>query len=224
MDPMTHLLLATAAFVGMHYISSTPLRAALVRTLGEKGYLGLYSLLAFATLGWMIWAYPRAPHAILWPGLRHVPSAVMPFALILVACGLMTRNPSAVGQERALGSPDAVRGILRVTRHPLMWGFALWGLAHVLARGDAASLVFFGGFALLALTGTLAIDARKAATLGEDWTRFATATSNIPFAAIIAGRNAFRPGEIGWTKVLAGLALCAVLMFLHPHLFGARPY
>ena len=39
MDPMTQLTLATAAFVVTHYISSTPLRPALVKTLGENAYL-----------------------------------------------------------------------------------------------------------------------------------------------------------------------------------------
>jgi len=44
-------------------------------------------------------------------------------------------------------------------------------------------------------------------------------TSNVPFAAIIQGRNHFRFDEIGWGKVLAGLALYFVLVFLHPYLF-----
>jgi uncharacterized membrane protein len=224
MNPMTHLALATAAFVGTHYVSSTPLRAAVVKTLGENAYLGLYSLVSFATLGWMIWAYPRAPAATLWPGLRLAPLAAMPVALVLLVCGLMSRNPSAVRQQGALRSAEAARGILRVTRHPMMWAFALWGLCHVLARGDAASLIFFGGFVLLALSGTLLIDARKAATLGEDWTHFAAATSNIPFAAIISGRNSFRLGEIGWIKILSALALYVVLLLLHPYVFGQRPY
>jgi uncharacterized membrane protein len=224
MDPMMQLALATAAFLGMHYVSSTPLRAALAKALGESAYLGLYSLAAFATLGWMIWAYTRAPLQPLWPGLRLAPLALMPVALILLACGLMSRNPTAVGQQGSLRSPDAVRGILRVTRHPMMWGFALWGFCHVLARGDAAALIFFGGFVLLALSGTRLIDARKSATLGADWKRFVGASSNIPFAAIVAGRNSLRPGEIGWTRILAGLALYAALLLLHPYLFGARPY
>lgn len=224
MDPMAHLSLATAAFLATHYVASTPLRAGLVKTLGENAYLGLFSLVSFATLGWTIWAYARAPVSPLWPGVRFVPLAVMPVALVLLACGLLSRNPSAVRQQAALRSPDAARGVLRVTRHPMMWAFALWGLCHMLARGDAAALIFFGGFVLLALSGTLLIDARKAATLGEDWQRFAAATSNIPFAAIIAGRNSFRPEEIGWKKLLVGLSLYAALLLLHPYLFGTRPY
>ncbi len=224
MNPTVHLFVATAAFLATHYIASTPLRAALVRKLGENGYLGLYSALAFATLGWMIWAYARAPGLPLWPGLRALPLVTMPLALVLIVCGVLSRNPSAVRQQGALTSPEPARGILRVTRHPMMWGFALWGASHVLARGDAAALIFFGGFALLALSGTLLIDARKAATLGEEWRRFAAVTSNIPFAAILSRRNEFRLIEIGWKKIVLGLALYVAFYFLHPLMFGVHPY
>jgi uncharacterized membrane protein len=67
-------------------------------------------------------------------------------------------------------------------------------------------------------------DRRKERTIGVDWQRFVSVTSNVPFAAIIGGRNQFRFDEIGWRKVFAGLALYFVLVFLHPYLFGARPY
>lgn len=226
MDPIAHLALASAAFLATHYVASTPVRGALVRGISELGYLGAYSLAAFATLGWMIWAYRHAPFAALWqvPGLRHLPAAVMPFAFILIACGLMSRNPSAVRQEGALKSGEPARGILRVTRHPMMWGIALWAAAHVLARGDAASLIFFGGFLVLALSGTALIDARKTRMLGGDWRRFSESTSNLPFRAILEGRNHFSLAEIGWAKIAVGLALYAALLALHPFLFGVRPY
>ena len=226
MDPIAHLALATAAFLAAHYVASTPMRAGLVKAVGERAYLGAYSLAAFATLGWMIWAYRHAPFAALWevPALRLLPLVVMPFACILLACGALSRNPSAVRQEGALKSAEPARGILRVTRHPVMWGIALWSAAHVLARGDAASLLFFGGFLVLALSGTALIDARKAGSLGEDWKRFAGATSNLPFSAILEGRNRFSLAETGWGKIAAGLALYAALLALHPWLFGARPY
>lgn len=226
MNPMTKLLIVTAVFLVTHYVSSTPLRAKIVNALGVNGYLVLYSAVAFATLGGMVWAYYRAPFVGLWhvPGLRYAPLIVMPFALVLIACGLLTRNPTLVGGERLLRADEPARGILRVTRHPLMWGIVLWAAGHLLARGDAASVVFFGSFLVLALTGTVLIDARKRATLGEDWQRFAAATSNLPLAAIAAGRNRFSAGEIGWSRLLAGLALYALVLWLHPLLFGARPY
>jgi uncharacterized membrane protein len=226
MNPFTQLLLACGAFLATHYVSSTPLRAGLIRVVGEKAYLGLYSVAAFATLGWMILAYYRAPYAGLWhvPGLRYAPLLVMPFALILMVCGLLTRNPTMVGQERLLEASEPARGVLRVTRHPLMWGIALWAAVHVLARGDAAGAVFFGTFLVLALSGTALSDRRKARSLGERWQSFATVTSHVPFAAIAAGRNSFKPAEIGWAKPGLGLALYVALFFLHPMIFGARPY
>ena len=226
MDATAHLTLATLAFLGTHFVSSTPLRTALTGAIGERGYLGVYSLVALAALGWMIWAYAHAPLQPLWqvPGLRLLPAVVMPFALVLIACAYSTRNPTAIGQAGALKNTEPARGIIRVTRHPLMWGVMLWGAAHVLVRGDLASLVFFGGFVVLAGLGTVLIDARKARSLGADWQRFAAVTSNVPFGAIAAGRNRFVFGEIGWKRLGAGLAAYVLLMLAHPYLFGARPY
>lgn len=226
MDPIAHLALATVVFLATHYVASTPLRGALVGWLGELPYQGAYSLVSLLTLGWTIYAYRHAPFVPLWqvPLLKSLPLIVMPFALVLLACGVMGRNPTAVRQEGALRSDEPAQGIVRVTRHPVMWGFALWAGAHVLARGDVASLVFFGGFLVLALSGTVLIDARKAAALGADWKRFADVTSNLPFRAIVEGRNRLLLAEIGGMNVLVGLALYAVLLGLHAHVFGVRPY
>jgi len=226
MDPIAHLTVATLAFLGTHFVSSTPLRAALAGVIGERGYLAVYSIAAFATLGWMIWAYGRTPFQPLWqvPGLRLWPAVVMPFALTLAASALMTRNPTAIGQAGAMKAGEPARGIIRVTRHPLMWAIMLWGAAHVLARGDLASLLFFGGFVALAGLGTLLIDAKKRASFGEDWQRFTAVTSNVPFGAIAGSRNRLVFAEIGWKRIGVGLALYVLLLLAHPYLFGARPY
>jgi uncharacterized membrane protein len=226
MEPMTTLALAAAVFLATHFVPSTPLRPGLVGMLGEKAYLGLYTLVSFAALGWMIWAYVKAPYVRWWVGDEFKVWAVvlMPVSLLLVVAGGMTKNPSAVRQESLLRSLGEPRGILRVTRHPIQWGIALWALLHLIARGDAASVIFFGGFALLSILGTILIDARKNRAIGVDWQRFASVTSNLPFVAIIQGRNQFRFEEIGWKRVLIGLAAYFVLVFLHPYLFGARPY
>jgi uncharacterized membrane protein len=223
MDPYI-LYAATIAFLATHFISSTPLRPLLAQAIGERGYIVAYSLAAFATLGWMIWAYGKAPVEPLWPGLRLAPAVAMPFAFILLACGLLSRNPSAVGQAKALQAPEPARGMLRVTRHPMMWGFILWSASHVLARGDLKSTVFFGGFLVLAALGALLIDRRKERTLGDDWQRFARVTSFFPFLAIAQGRNKFSAGEIGWRNPAIGLALYALFFWLHGVLFSARPY
>ena len=60
MNPLTHLTMASLAFLATHYVASTSLRDVLVSVLGRT-YLAMYSLVAFATLGWMIWAFYHAP-------------------------------------------------------------------------------------------------------------------------------------------------------------------
>jgi len=221
---MTHLYAASIAFLATHFISSTPLRPALANAIGEKAYLGVYSLAAFATLGWMIWAYGKAPLEYLWPGWPLLPAVVMPFAFILIACGLLTRNPTAVGQAKAMASAEPARGIIRVTRHPMMWGFMLWSAVHILARGEMKATVFFGTFLVLAALGALLIDRRKEKALGGDWKLFAAVTSYFPFLAILQGRNRFDAKEIGWRNPAIGIALTILLFQVHAWLFGTRPY
>jgi uncharacterized membrane protein len=221
---METLALACLVFLATHFVSSTPLRTVAVDAIGEKAWLALYTVIAFATIGWMVWAYNRAPVEPLWAGWRLAPAVLMPFAFILIAGGLLTRNPTAVGQEKALKSPDAAKGVLRITRHPMMWGFMLWALAHILARGELKSTLFFGSFLVLAGLGAALIDARKAKKLGEKWTRFVAVTSYFPFAAIAQGRNRLVWSEIGWRSPAIGLALYVLIFWLHPVAFGARPY
>src|SRR5262249_42176446 len=149
------------------------------------------------------------------------PLVVLPFALLLVVAGVSTPNPTAAGQEMVLDRADAARGILRVTRSPVLWGIGLWALAHLVPNGDLGSLMFFGSLAILALLGTLTIEARQATSGGEAWQRFCVAASNLPMAAIAAGRQRLAPGEIGWARLAVAAALYLALLALHPWLFGA---
>lgn len=224
MDTTLYLILATLVFLGIHILPSTPLRSFAVRTVGERAWIGLFGAASLAGLAWMISAYARAPFEALWPGLRLVPVALLPVAFVLLACGLLSRNPTVIGQAAALRSDDPARGIIRVTRHPVMWAVMLWAGAHLLAIGSLQAVVFYGGLLLLAAVGTTLQDARKAKALGEDWRRFAARTSNLPFGAILQGRNRLSWREIGWWRPAAGLALFALLLYLHPWLFGQRPY
>jgi uncharacterized membrane protein len=210
---MTMLVAATIAFLATHFVSSTPLRPALIGAIGEWPYRGLYSLVAFLTLGWMIWAYADAPREQLWIGHRTLTFIAMPLAFILIACGYW-RNPTMVGAERLLRSDDPARGIIRITRHPIMWGVILWAGAHIVARGDLKGLIFFGAFLLLAVVGTLSMDARKKSN--PDWPRFAAVSSHVPFIAIAQGRNRIVWREIGWLRPALGLAAFFAVLAFHP--------
>ncbi|NJN51738.1 MAG: NnrU family protein, partial [Gammaproteobacteria bacterium] len=110
-------------------------------------------------------------------------------------------------------------GLVRITRHPFQWAVVLWSASHIVAGGDSDSLVFFGSFGAVSLFGTFLMDRKKARQLGPDWQSFANATSNIPFAAIIAGRNRLVVKEL-WQPVVVGLAGYALLLWGHEFVSG----
>jgi len=222
------LALAMAAFVGGHLVlSHPPVRGALVARLGEGKFTLLYGVLAGVTLVASVAAYGAAPYVELWfagGGLRYVPLIVMPIAMILIVCAYATPNPTAVMQDGRLNADEPATGIIKVTRHPMMWGIVLWSGSHLLVNGDLASLILFGGLATLALAGMVHIDARKKLKMGAAWDRFAAVTSLVPFAAILAGRQSVTVGEIGWWRIGLGVAAYVALLLVHAWLFGVSPY
>jgi uncharacterized membrane protein len=221
---MVALFLAVLGFVGGHLLlSAAPVRARLVAALGEKGFLGAYSLLMVAFLVWAVAAYRGAPAVVLWdlgPLGRRLPLVVMPAALLLAVAGLSTRSATAVGGEAVLAAGRGASGIFTITRHPFLWGTGLWALAHLAANGDQASLILFGGMAVLSFGGMLAIDHKRAATGGEAWRDFSARTSVLPFAAAVTGRTRVDWGGIGWVRLAAAVALYLALAAGHGWLFG----
>ena len=221
---MNDLLVAALFFVGTHLgIGATPLRAELIERVGERYYRLLFSLVSLAALVWLVMAYRAAAHVPLWYGgafFRYLPLILMPPALLLVVTALMQPNPTAIGQEPDPDAPEPARGMQRVTRHPLMWGIALWAVSHLLANPDLASLIFFGAFAGLALGGAAALDHRLTRQNRPGWGVFVQRTSFVPFAAIIDKRQQFVWRELGWRPVATALALYVLLLWAHPWLFG----
>lgn len=227
---MTMLIAAAAVFLAIHLVvSGTRLRDVLVRTIGEGPYRGLFSLASIAAIVWLCIAYKSAfadPAnrtlfaAPIWVH-AYLALPLMALAFLIAVPGLLTPNAAAMGQE---GKAVEARGIVRVTRHPFLWGVAIWSGFHLAADGDLASAFFFGTFLAVALIGTLAIDAKRARKDGEAWRAFAAQTSNLPFLAILAGRNRFSAREYFDWRFLIALIVFALLVFLHSRLFGAAPY
>lgn len=221
---MTSLLLAALAFAGIHLgIAGTPLRAVLVGKMGDQGYRGVFSLLSAAALGWLIWAYGNAPFEAVWAQAewaRHLVMAIMLIAVVLMMVGLTTPNPTSVGQEGKLQEPEAATGIVRITRHPFLWATMLWAVSHMLMNGDMATIILTASILVTGVFGTRSIDARRAALDPDGWARFAGQTSNIPFAAIAAGRNSLKLGELGLWRIGLGLAVYAGLAWGHGYIAG----
>jgi uncharacterized membrane protein len=221
---MLALVLATTFFVGIHpAVSGSPLRPVLVRRIGEAAFQAVFALLSLGGLAWMIVAFEAAPFVPLWvvPELAWVPVLVVPVAIVFVIAGITTPNPTSTGQSSVLEGDVPARGIIRVTRHPFLIGVGLWAASHIVANGEVASLIFFGGFFILSLIGMIDIDRKLARRSPERWATLAEQTSRIPFVAIMAGRNRFEPGEIGWWRVAVSLIVAGVLFGIHERLTGA---
>lgn len=221
---MNDVVVAALFFVGTHIgIGATPLRAELIERVGEPVYRLLFSLVSVVAMIWLILAYRNAPFVPLWPGggwQGALPLLVMPPALLLLVTAISQPNPTAVGQRPDPDAPEPARGMLRVTRHPMMWAIGLWAVSHLLANPDLASAVFFAAFAVLALGGAAALDHRRSRDNAPGWGVFLQRTSFVPFVAIAEGRQRFVWAEIGWPRLGVALAAYALLLVAHPWLFG----
>jgi len=224
---MMSVFVAAACFAGIHLgVSGTRLRGLLVARIGTNLYMVIFSVASVAVFIWLVNAYKAAPYIETWGQpvwFRPIAIALMLPAFLLAVIGLTTPNPTSVAQEKlALIDPQ---GIVCITRHPFLIGVALWSVIHVIANGDAASLLFFGSLAVVCLAGTGSIDAKRRGSLGaEIWDRFAQKTSIIPFGAILAGRSAWKPGSIGWWRPASGAAAYALMLGGHAHIIGVSPF
>jgi len=167
------LALGMAAFVGTHLLLSHPLRASMVRLFGEKGFLGLYSIVALITFTWTVVAFGKvSPSPQLWDGQALVPWALA-CAMTLIAAALflasLAGNPALPGTDVSGLSTRLPSGVFKITRHPMMAAFGLWGVAHILIAPSPRTIILAGGVAALALIGSRGQDAKKLALYGPDW-------------------------------------------------------
>ena len=205
---MTQLIVAALVWIALHLgIAGTTLRDAVVGRVGDQPFRGIFSVLSIAVLVVLVWAWSAATHhaavgrarlATLGSGLRDAAG------IVLFVASVNGRNPTMIGPSGNVAQPP--RGMIRVTRHPMLWSFAIWAGVHILGNGDTAAIVFFGAFLITALAGMPSIDAKLARRDPNAWQALSAATSVVPFTAIAQGRNRFVPNEIGWLNPLIGAA------------------
>lgn len=225
-NAVTNLSIAVLAFLLSHLIPAfKPLRAALVKAMGERLYVAAYGSLTLLIMVWIGFAYAEAPYVELWEfqeWTRWVPLLGMPVVCIFLVCGLLAANPFSVGYGKNW-NPDKP-GIVAVTRHPVTWGFTLWALVHIPPNGDARSLLLFGLMAVLGFTGPKSLDAKRRAKMGpEVWDEQAAKTSVFPFVAILKGRTKFSFSDIGYGKITGGFMLYLLFLYFHQDVIGVDP-
>ena len=219
MSPIAGLTLATLFLIVSHFALAHPLRAPLVRALGERGFIYLFMAVALAALAWMVIAWQGAADpspawvAPLW--WWPVASALMLFASILLV-GSLFGNPAF---PRPGAPPEPVRrqptGVFAITRHPANWSFILWAAVHLSLSGSLRNLIVAGGVLFLALAGTIAQDRKKERLMGEAWRDWEARTSFVPFAALLQRRLRWRNAVPDMAAVLGGLIFWALVTSWH---------
>ena len=226
---LASLIAAASIWVFVHIgIAGTSLRDRLVRMMGSNGFRIAFSLASLAIIVWLGLAWSAAgPVRVLW----HAPQwlvvlcmlALIPATILLVGSAT-TPNPTMVGGTRLLASDTPAKGMLRVTRHPMLWSFALWAATHLIIIGTLSAAIFTGAFLVVAVAGMFSLDAKVAKRAPEQWAGFARVTSILPFAAIGQRRNRFVFAEIGVWRIALGVLLWFALVALHPLVYAVNPW
>ena len=219
MTGLGYLGLASVAFVGTHFAMSHPLRAPIIRALGERGFAGAYSLIAVVLLWAMTHFYgpasSEAPQPYWDAGkVGLIVATLLMWLGSILFVGSLRRNPAFPRPGKPVTRIDAARGVFAITRHPMMWGFALWALVHAIVNPSAAALVVSAAIAFLALGGAAGQDAKKQHLLGSVWRDWMRRTSFVPF-----GRGVASPGLFA---LVGGTLLWLAATWAHGAL-GYRP-
>lgn len=203
------LIAANTAFVGTHFAMSHPLRAPLVKALGAGGFQIAYSLVSFATLAWVYFAFKAAPPTDL-PrsgdiGWTIATVVTLP-AMILLAGSLIGNPalPTPMAEKQARAEP---KGVFKVTRHPMMWGIGLWALSHIALMWSTRTMITALAMGILALVGAKLQDAKKEALMGASWAEWESKTSYWPQLG--------RLFSVGAVPLVAGTVLWLAGSWLH---------
>ena len=209
MNPHAALFLSCIAFLTTHFLLSHPLRGPMVRVMGEGPFRGVYSLIALITFGAMIYFYRvsgREPPALWQSGdAAWIAGTILMWFASILFVGSFLGNPALVGARGPTGGP---KGVLAITRHPMMWSFALWAGVHLMILGTYKALVFDGTIIIMALAGAFGQDRKKARQMGEAWHEWVAETAFIPFT-----RGLAYPGTVA---LLGGTALFLIATWFHP--------
>ncbi len=146
------LIAGLVVFFAIHLLPANPsLRKDFVGRFGENAYKGVFSVVALIGFVMIVMGYAKmqpylgSKNPIIWdpPGwTRHVAFTLMlPAMILLVATYVPSRIRSAA-------------------KHPMLLAVKIWALAHLIANGDVASLILFGGFLAWAVIDRISLKKR----------------------------------------------------------------
>jgi uncharacterized membrane protein len=174
---MTVLIVGLLMFLGSHSVRivAEPWRTRQIARLGERGWKGLYSLVAIVGFVLMVWGYALAraePVAVWTPPVwaRHLAGPLTLIAFVLLAAAYVPHNQ-----------------IKARLHHPMVLSVKVWAFAHLLANGTLHAVLLFGAFLAWGVADYAA--ARRRDRMLKNEHSAATLTGTL--AAIVAGTAAW---------------------------------
>jgi uncharacterized membrane protein len=177
---MTTLALGLALFMLLHLTPTVPsVRTSLRARLGSSGYTATFALLSLVGLALIVIGYGEArtlgrANPQLWvppQWTKHIALTLMLPAMILLVAAYV---------------PSRIRTL---TKHPMLAAVKLWALAHLLVRGDLASVLLFGSFLAYGIYDRISVERRAA--LGPLGTRTGTMNGDLIVLALGLAAYAF---------------------------------
>ena len=208
------LIAASITFVGTHFALSHPLRAPLVRVLGQGGFMLLYSLVAVGAIWWMAIAFRAVQTGQLGGSgtAGWIVATILTLPAMVLLVSSFAGNPALPAPGAEKQARQEPRGVFAVTRHPMMWGFALWAVAHVALWWSWRTNIVAIAILILALVGAHLQDRKKRALMGEAWEEWQAKTSYWPRWSALT--------SAGWKPWLAGALLWLAATYGHIHAAG----
>ncbi|MEL7049781.1 MAG: NnrU family protein [Pseudomonadota bacterium] len=147
---MLLLCVGLILFIVFHLLpTNVSMRAGLAGKFGEAGVKGIVAVGSLIGFLLIIYGYGKmqgsSKNPVLWdPPIwtQHITLLLMVFSMIALAA---TYIPSRI--QSAL-------------KHPMLLAVKIWALAHLLANGDLASVLLFGGFLAWAVYDRISLKRR----------------------------------------------------------------
>jgi uncharacterized membrane protein len=208
-----YTMLALVYSFALAHSGLASLRPAAVREIGERAYRVLFAAVSLAGAGLTISYFVghRYDGMQLWtlqgiPGLREAVYAATFVSFLLLYPA--TFNLAEVAAIKKPGFRIYETGVMRITRHPQLWGQVMWCVAHCAWMGTSLSVTASLGLVAHHCFAVWHGDRRLRARFGEEWDAYASRTSVLPFRAVVDGRQ-----KIAWRE-LTVKAYAGVIVFI----------
>ena len=191
---LSRLIAGLIVFHGIHLLpTATSMRQRLRDTVGQGGYMLLFSAVSAVGLYLIVTGYGDArmlgrANPQLWSPptwTRHIVFLLMALSFVLLAAAYI---------------PSRIR---TAVKHPMLAAVKIWAFAHLLVRGDLASVLLFGSFLAYGVYDRISV--KKRAALGPLGT--ATGKSINDVYVVLLGLGAYALVLVWGHQVLIGVPL-----------------